>query len=320
MAGPFDFLRNNNQALTQLGLGLLSGRTGQEQAAAGAAGLAQGINQNKTMQFLAKQYPDLAEAVQSGALTPGDAWKMAYQQKLSAEKPKSPIEVNGRLVDPTTYEVLADFSSAPKGPEPTALMRELEAAGLRPGTPEYQEAILANNRPKGMMVESDGQGGFRMVQGTDVSGGANLNVEQGKNTGFLIRAQDANKTIGAKEGEGTSLWNKAMRNVPGGLGNYAISDEAQQLDQAKRDFINAVLRQESGAVISDEEFANAERQYFPQPGDSQQVIEQKRRNRENAVAGFRIRSGPGASAVDQMQPPAAQPQPGVIDYSDYFKQ
>lgn len=89
MAGPMDFMRNNNQMLTQLGLGLLSGRTGQEQAALGAQGLAGAINQNKTMQYLQKSYPDLAEAVQSGALTPGDAWKMAYTQKLEAAKPKN---------------------------------------------------------------------------------------------------------------------------------------------------------------------------------------------------------------------------------------
>jgi hypothetical protein len=89
MAGPMDFLRNNNQMLTQVGLGLLSGRTGQEQAALGAQGLAGAINQNKTMQYLQKSYPDLAEAVQSGALTPGDAWKMAYTQKLEAAKPKN---------------------------------------------------------------------------------------------------------------------------------------------------------------------------------------------------------------------------------------
>lgn len=319
MAGPMDFLRNNNMAMTQLGLGLLSGQNAQQQAALGAQGLSQGINQNKTMQFLAKSYPDLAQAVQTGALTPGDAWKLAYQQKLQAEKPKSPLEVNGRLVDPDTYQVLADFSTPQKGPEPTSLMRELEAAGLQPGTPEYQRAILEARKKTGMIVESDGQGGFRMTQGVDAGQMPKLNVEQGKNTGFLIRAQDANKSVTEREGEGTSLWNKTMRAIPGGLGNYAISDEAQQLDQAKRDFINAVLRQESGAVISEEEFSNADKQYFPQPGDSDLVIEQKRRNRENAIAGFRVRSGPGAAAVDQMQP-QAQPPGGVVDYSDYFKQ
>jgi len=37
-----------------------------------------------------------------------------------------------------------------------------------------------------------------------------------------------------------------------------------------------VLRKESGAAIAASEFDNAEKQYFPQPGDSDQVISQKR--------------------------------------------
>ncbi len=170
-----------------------------------------------------------------------------------------------------------------------------------------------------MMIESDGQGGFRMVQGADVSGGANLNVEQGKNTGFLIRAEDANKAISSLEEEGKSIWNKTMQTVPGGLGNFGLSEDAQKLQQAKRDFINAVLRQESGAVIAEEEFANAEQQYFPQPGDGPEVIAQKRKNRENAIAGFKIRSGPGAASVQQMQNPSTTAPGGVVDYSDYFR-
>lgn len=96
MAGPFDFLRNNSSGLTQLGLGLLSGRTGQEQAAMGAQGLAGAVNQNKTVQWLQKTNPDLAAAVQQGAITPGDAWKMAYTQRLEAAKPKNNFITAGK--------------------------------------------------------------------------------------------------------------------------------------------------------------------------------------------------------------------------------
>lgn len=70
-------------------------------------------------------------------------------------------------------------------------------------------------------------------------------------------------------------------------------------------------------MISPEEFANAEQQYFPQPGDWPEVIAQKRKNRENAIAGFKIRSGPGAASVEQMQGQQDQ-QGGVVDYRQYF--
>jgi hypothetical protein len=69
--------------------------------------------------------------------------------------------------------------------------------------------------------------------------------------------------------------------------NAVSSPEQQRLDQAKRDFINATLRRESGAVIADSEFDNADKQYFPQVGDSRAVIEQKARNRRAAIEGVR---------------------------------
>ena len=58
------------------------------------------------------------------------------------------------------------------------------------------------------------------------------------------------------------------------------SDKFKQIEQAQRDFINAVLRRESGAVIGEQEFENARLQYFPQPGDTPKVVEQKQKNRE----------------------------------------
>lgn len=67
------------------------------------------------------------------------------------------------------------------------------------------------------------------------------------------------------------------------LPNFLKSSDRQQYEQAQRNFVNAVLRRESGAVISPSEFANAAQQYFPQPGDSKSVIEQKAKNRQTVI-------------------------------------
>lgn len=75
--------------------------------------------------------------------------------------------------------------------------------------------------------------------------------------------------------------------------NAFLNKDYQNYDQAKRNFINAVLRKESGAVISPEEFLNAEKQYFPQPNDDPERIEQKRQNRAAAIRG--ITGGAGSS-------------------------
>ena len=85
-----DFLKNNNEALLRGGIGLLSGRTANEQAALGFGGLADAQKQNKTLQFLQQADPELAQAVQAGALTAGDAFKLTYQRRLEAQTPKKP--------------------------------------------------------------------------------------------------------------------------------------------------------------------------------------------------------------------------------------
>jgi hypothetical protein len=90
-----------------------------------------------------------------------------------------------------------------------------------------------------------------------------------------------------------------------------VSDQEQQIEQAQRDFINAVLRRESGAAIPEPEFENARKQYFPQFGDSEKVIAQKKKNRETATQGILYEAGPHSKGLQKPQgtqpaSPAAQ--------------
>jgi len=86
--------------------------------------------------------------------------------------------------------------------------------------------------------------------------------------------------------------NKILESIPL-AGNALVPKEYQQARQAQEDFINAVLRRESGAAISSGEYSHANRQYFPQPGDSEEVIRQKAANRENAMKGILGAASPG---------------------------
>ena len=65
------------------------------------------------------------------------------------------------------------------------------------------------------------------------------------------------------------------------------SKEMQQYMQASRNFINAVLRRESGAVINPDEFATARQQYLPIPGDDETALKMKRANRALVQATFK---------------------------------
>lgn len=64
------------------------------------------------------------------------------------------------------------------------------------------------------------------------------------------------------------------------------SDDRKRLEQAERNFINSVLRRESGAAIAESEFENARKQYFPQRGDGPAVLAQKKANRDLVINNF----------------------------------
>jgi len=108
---------------------------------------------------------------------------------------------------------------------------------------------------------------------------------------FADRMAASEEIISNAGPEVTDIEQKVLAGIPG-VGNLVISPEYRKFDQAKRDFINATLRRESGAAIAASEFDNAEKQYFPQPGDDPQTIEQKKRNRQIAIKGIARAAGP----------------------------
>jgi len=84
--------------------------------------------------------------------------------------------------------------------------------------------------------------------------------------------------------------------------NQFASDKGQVNRQQQEDWVRAKLRKESGAVIGDEEMDREIKTYFPQPGDSQAVLQSKGRSRERAITQMRITAGRAASLGDR--PPA----------------
>lgn len=135
---------------------------------------------------------------------------------------------------------------------------------------------------------------------------------QGKNAVFGSRAEAADKILSDLTGKysvGAVNLKSTSKGALGTAMNFALSPESQKAEQAQRDFINAVLRQESGAAIAESEFDNARKQYFPQPGDSKEVVAQKAANRQLVIQGFKDNSGPLAKKSFGKSP--ASTSPGV---------
>jgi hypothetical protein len=147
-----------------------------------------------------------------------------------------------------------------------------------------------------------------------------LTESQGNATLFGARAKEADKVLNEVGGNYSpaALSTKGLvENVPGvsAVANALMGANEQKVDQAQRNFINAVLRKESGAAISPGEFASAKKQYFPEVGDKPEKLAQKAQNRTTAIQGLRMMSGEGAARMDAAtQKAGQQPSAGGFKY------
>lgn len=103
--------------------------------------------------------------------------------------------------------------------------------------------------------------------------------------GFADKARQANAALESVQAGGFNP--SKMTNLIEGLAPVGFQSAGfQKSDQARRQFVNAVLRRESGAAIPPSELENYTRQYFPVPGDSDAVKAQKAESRKLAIAGL----------------------------------
>jgi hypothetical protein len=152
------------------------------------------------------------------------------------------------------------------------------------------------------------QGGVVKVEGV---GNKPLTEGQAKAVAFGTRMQNADQILNDLGLSGT---NAIIPGANSALMNPLLSKNQQKAVQAQRDFVNATLRRESGAVISDQEFNNAAKQYFPQVGDSKEVIEQKAKNRRIAIGGIMADIPQGSQGLPNQIIQGSKPSGGVIDF------
>lgn len=157
-------------------------------------------------------------------------------------------------------------------------------------------------------------------QGQPLVGGKPLTETQSNAVAFGMRAVEANRIATDLENRGFTNTGVIRTAIGGTVGTAPIvgekleqgvrsafnvlpgivggpSPEQQQNDQARRNFISAVLRKESGAAISPTEYVNEERKYFPQLGDSEKVIKQKQEARRLAIQALEAQAGSGGKRM-----------------------
>lgn len=130
---------------------------------------------------------------------------------------------------------------------------------------------------------------------TGGTGSIKMTEAQSKALGFGRRAMLADQLLDQvmqnPNTEVSSIKTQIKAALPKWLGNLK-DDREQALTTAKLAFVASVLRKESGAAVTKEEFEQYDKIYFPQPGDSPQTLANKKILRQNFIDTERLAAGP----------------------------
>ena len=192
------------------------------------------------------------------------------------------------------------------------------AAGRAPATPSAPVAVMDPVTGKQIYVSREQAISGKMAPAVSAEAKP-LNEGQANATAFGLRMKEADSILEdlAKKGvlkgavvEGVPFVGGALgQALPSALGGTSAAQ--QQVNQAKSNFITAVLRKESGAVISDSEFDREDKKYFPQINDNPEVIKQKAKARKLAIQAIEVQAGPGAKSIREYNPRAGTAGDGV---------
>lgn len=134
-------------------------------------------------------------------------------------------------------------------------------------------------------------------------------VEERNAAGYSARMAEATKLLDKYEETGKPSFRSALAETVPFVGDTArrfnSTPDQQMYRQAQEDWVRAKLRKESGAAIGKDEMEREIATYFPQVGDSAEVVAQKKQAR--LVANEAMKKSSGRAAYASEVKPAAPP-------------
>lgn len=153
-------------------------------------------------------------------------------------------------------------------------------------------------------------GQFVPLQGSPNAGAPKLTEGEAKAGLYLGQMRSATDTLQQLDKRGVTARPESVALAGSTLGNYLAPKDAQQIAQVRNQWSEAYLRAKTGAAATQGEVDLNNRTFFPQPGDSQAVIEQKAQARRQAELDMQLPAGRAAQRTQIAAPPP--PKPGQM--------
>lgn len=293
------------------GAGLLSGNQSSLNALAAVdPGQAMQLQAGQLDMSATRQRMDMLTREEQRQLEAAKASMSAAEAAAAAAQIEDAVKMGLAIQDPAQWDAVM----AQQAPELVGQFANRQAFAMKYMT--MAEALKANAAPEPMspadrykVVGSSlfdlgaeggpaqiGQGAMQeeTIFGPDgkpmiVRGGAGAGVKftegQSKDNVYATRARGALATLEPIANELASVTQRAANADPTGVIRGAVqTDDFQRAQQAGQEFLQAILRKDTGAAITADEQALYGVTYLPQPGDNPGVLAAKAASRQRAIA------------------------------------
>lgn len=272
---------------------------------------------------MVKANPNLPAALQQYGVDPNDhiaganfiiAQARGYQDPMERKQKQNAIALQGVQIE-AARENLANSRADRAAGKVMEVNGRLVRVGPQGASEIYAPPPDAMKAPAGYRWDQGGK--LAPIPGGPADTGKNLTEGQTKDAAFaerMLRAEENLDRVVPIDANGNPIkydpTKKSNAYFPDQsswknlwTANAINSKEWQQYHQAARESMAALLRKDTGAAITDQEFDLYFPLYYPQPGDSPEVVKQKKQAREDLAGGLARGSGP---AFKRMFPNRAQ--------------
>ena len=272
-----------------------------------------------------EQGPQTASAAPANGLPPREVMARLFANPVTREFAQQLVQLDksgqklinaggGSIYDPNTGEWLKDPNATDKPPTVVELFDEATGQPYKAtwdaSTGKFERVGGNKAATNGLTVTTNPDGTTTVTQG----GTKPLTEGQSKDTVFSTRAEGALPLIDQYGDALLDPVQHAMGADPTGLVRGRQSPEFQQAWQAGREFLQAILRKDTGAAITPQETEEYGKVYLPSPGDTPEVLEQKRVSRARAVAAIEAGLPPQAIlAKEKALLESGSPQPVGVE-------
>jgi hypothetical protein len=275
----------------------------------------------QTRDYIAQNKPDLLPIFDAA---PEEAMKRLFPE------PRQPLVVpkGAAVMGP---DGKPSFTNT-EPPEQTAMEKALIAAGIDPKSPQGQQhlrayaqktathapaasmqvsygAPFAGVGPDGreMLFQPGNRGGPPLPTGLAAppKAGVKPTEDENRSAGLAVRMEDALRTLTVvtekNPGAATPpVFQSMVGMVSDKAANAMTPVDRQRVEAAQLDALDAALTLATGAAYTKEQLAGLSKAYFPQIGDKEKTIEEKRARLGKVIETARIRAGSQAPNINRI--------------------